>query len=28
VYSSSLVWSDGTHNVKSPIIVQILPQYN
>jgi subtilisin family serine protease len=24
VYSSSLVWSDGTHNVKSPIIVQIL----
>ncbi|XP_045795885.1 subtilisin-like protease SBT4.3 [Trifolium pratense] len=25
VFSSSLVWSDGTHNVKSPIIVQILP---
>ncbi|CAJ2665122.1 unnamed protein product [Trifolium pratense] len=25
VFSSSLIWSDGTHNVKSPIIVQILP---
>ncbi|GAU37173.1 hypothetical protein TSUD_391620 [Trifolium subterraneum] len=24
VFSSSLVWSDGTHNVKSPIIVQKL----
>ncbi|XP_058745194.1 subtilisin-like protease SBT4.3 [Vicia villosa] len=23
-FSSSLVWSDGTHNVKSPIIVQII----
>ncbi|KAL5061416.1 hypothetical protein RYX36_023153 [Vicia faba] len=23
VFSSSLVWSDGTHNVKSPIIVQL-----
>jgi len=25
VFSSSLVWSDGIHNVKSPIIVHILP---
>ncbi|KAK2352822.1 Subtilase family protein [Trifolium repens] len=25
VFSSSLVWSDGTRNVKSPIIVQRLP---
>jgi len=25
VFSSSLIWSDGTHNVKSPIIVQRLP---
>ncbi|MCH84379.1 subtilisin-like serine protease, partial [Trifolium medium] len=25
VFSSSLIWFDGTHNVKSPIIVQILP---
>jgi hypothetical protein len=24
MFSSSLVWSDGTHNVKSPIIIQIL----
>ncbi|RHN73670.1 putative cucumisin [Medicago truncatula] len=24
LFSSSLVWSDGTHNVKSPIIVQII----
>ncbi|GAU24423.1 hypothetical protein TSUD_391320 [Trifolium subterraneum] len=24
-FSSSLIWFDGTHNVKSPIIVQILP---
>ncbi|CAK8559953.1 unnamed protein product [Lathyrus sativus] len=23
VFSSSLVWSDGTHNVKSPIVVQL-----
>ncbi|KAL5061415.1 hypothetical protein RYX36_023152 [Vicia faba] len=23
VFSSSLVWSDGTHNVKSPIIIQL-----
>ncbi|GAU24424.1 hypothetical protein TSUD_391330 [Trifolium subterraneum] len=26
VFSSSLTWSDGTHNVKSPIVVHILPQ--
>jgi hypothetical protein len=25
VFSSSLIWFDGTHRVKSPIIVQILP---
>ncbi|KAK2352820.1 subtilisin protease SBT4.3 [Trifolium repens] len=25
VFSSSLVWSDGTYNVKSPIIVQRIP---
>ncbi|MCI23652.1 subtilisin-like serine protease, partial [Trifolium medium] len=24
VFSSSLTWSDGTHNVKSPIVVHIL----
>ena len=28
VFSSSLVWYDGAHNVKSPIIVQILPLYS
>jgi subtilisin family serine protease len=25
VFSSSLIWFDGTHKVKSPIIIQILP---
>jgi hypothetical protein len=28
MFSLSLIWPDGSHNAKSPIIVQILPQYN
>ncbi|AET01121.1 subtilisin-like protease SBT4.8 [Medicago truncatula] len=28
MFSSSLIWSDGIHNVKSPIIVQLLPLYS